>query len=320
MTSVRGCDLAKASPTDPQKRVLRMVEADLQHLFTSLQTTQPDVPAWRTVLDHWDRRLRLGTRHLVPVYVPDVAGTGCLSVGLDANGSIDMRWRIFGRCAAVLLRNLSRPCTEYIDKALTYAQTTLGFRIDLSCDDYREFGLIRKEWYTNARCDVTHDARRGTFEELVGRPVDDAIEMVRAAYPDLHVVVRHWDLLGESASYDLHAEKETLVIHIDPVSNKVVLPEPQLASLQTVSSATGHCFLLPDEGTCKGVPRVADGAWTPLIGQLITDAVDTLRFNYPHAVVEASPVTWRIPPVRRRDRIRVLFDPKTARVTHITIG
>jgi len=207
-----------------------------------------------------------------------------------------------------------------IDEALTYAENALGFTVDLSCDDYREYGLIRKEWYTTARCDSTQDNRRGTFEELMGRDVDDAVQMVRAAYPDLHIVTREWDLIGESASYDLHAEKETIVIHIDPRSNKVVLPEPQLASLQTMQGVQGNCFLLPDEGRCKGAPRVADGSWDPLIGELVTDAVDSIRFNYPHAVVETSPNTWGIPPVKRRDRIRVLFDPKTARVTHITVG
>jgi len=311
-----GCDLT-GSVTDPQKRILKFVEADLHTLFAQLIRTQPSVSTWTTVMDLWDRRLRLGTKHLVPVFVPDV---GCLSVGLDANGSADKRWRAFSRCVCVVLRHLSSPCAQTIDAALTFAETELGFTVDLSCDDFREYGLIRKAWYSNARCATTTDARRGTFEELLGRDIDAAMDMIRAAYPDLHVVTRQWDLIGDAASYDLHAEKETLVVYVDRVSNKVVLPEPQLASLQTMNGVRGNCFLLPDEGNCRGAPRVADGSWEPLIGRLVTDAVDTLRFNYPHAVVEASPVSWGIPPIRRRDRIRVLFDPKTARVTHITIG
>lgn len=318
MQNVRiGCDI-NPSPTDAQRRSLREIENDVSRLFGALVRDQRDVPVWGAVTRHWDGHVRLGTRHLVPGFVPR---QGCLSIGLDSNGSPDKHWRAVCRCICVLIRSVSTPCAPDIDRALTYAETTLQFTIDLSCDDIREYGLIRKPWYGNMNCEKTHDRRRPTFEELLGRDVDEAKAMVRDAYPDVHVVVRHWDLIGESASYDLHAEKETLVIHYDVKSNKVVLPTPQFASAQTMNGVYGNCFLMPDEGRCKGAPRIApDASWDAMIGGLLTDVVDTMRFNYPHAVVEARPVTYGEPSVRRRDRIQVLFDPQTARVTNVIIG
>jgi hypothetical protein len=53
---------------------------------------------------------------------------------------------------------------------------------------------------------------------------------------------------------------------------------------------------------------------------LLTDAHDTLKWTYPHALIEAVPTTYRPPRTHRRDRIRVVFDPTTALVREIVIG
>lgn len=69
-----------------------------------------------------------------------------------------------------------------------------------------------------------------------------------------------------------------------------------------------------------GAPATVPGTWKMLIGKNLMDATDSLRFNYPHAQVETVPNTYGIPPVKRRDRIRVLFDAKTGRTTQIILG
>jgi hypothetical protein len=305
--------------TNGQAVSLSKIEAKLRHVLSSIASQQAEETTWRRLGSTWNGRVLLGSFHLVPEYVPQ---KGCLTIGLDAAGSPDLIDRAVCRCLAhMVIKTVPKPnCTRLIRDVIDHAET-LGVRVDFTCDDFREYGLIGSEKYTNARCGTdVYDRRRQTFEELLGRDVDEAIGMIKAAYPDLHIALRQWDMLGTSGTYDLHSEKRTLVIHYDPVSRKVVLPEPQLASMQMMDGPYGNCFMMPTEGRCIGAPRIADASWDSLIGGLLTDVTDTLRFNYPHAVVETTPVGYLIPSSRRRDRIRVSYDPKTARVVSVTLG
>jgi hypothetical protein len=78
--------------------------------------------------------------------------------------------------------------------------------------------------------------------------------------------------------------------------------------------------MLGDDGTCRGAPRRIPDTWRILIGKSLGDVTNSLRFEYPHAVVETTPDTAAIDPVRRRDRIRVLFDPETGATTRLMLG
>lgn len=312
----------KTEQTEYQRHALISIQGRLHAILTSMRTAQPDEPVWYRLLKTWDGSVRLGTRYLDPSYTPE---TGRLSIGLDSHGSPTKHDRAVLRLLNTLItKTTAAPqCTVLVRQAVEHAES-MGVRVDLTCDDFREFGLLASQYYTAAGCGGTHhDRRRASFEELLGRHVDDATAMVKAAYPDLHISLRKWDLIGGAGTYDVHPENETLVIYYDDVSKKVVLPEPRLASVQQMDGVENHCFMLPDDGMCLGAPRVVHpdrDQWDALIGKLVTDVNDTLKFRYPHAVVETSPINYKIPPIRRLDRIRVSFDPETARVVAITVG
>jgi len=272
--------------------------------------------------EEWRGRVYLGSTLHVPRYASE---TGCLTLGLDTNGSLDMLPRLLARCILTLVKESldNANCATQMRQAIEAAES-IGLEVDLSCDDIKEYGLVTTQWYEDKRCGTdAYDRRRWTFEELLGRDVDDAVTMMRQGYPDLHVVTRPWDMLHQAGTYDLHPEKETVVISYDMKSNKVVLPEPRITTMQNMEGSKGHCFILPEESgaRCLGAPRkVSGGEWDALIGKNLMDATDSLRFNYPHAMVETVPNTYGIPPTKRRDRIRVLFDPKDGRTTHIMLG
>lgn len=308
--------------TPAQQKTLRELETSLIRCVQSLKDGAPHEPTWHMILTRWRRKVYLGTARLhVPEYTPL---TGCLTLGLDANGSRDMVPRLFGRCLMTLVKESigNSACSQQMRTALEHA-LEIGIEVDLSCDDIKEFGLVRHPLYKKKRCHTdAYDRRRATFEELLGRDVDDAVRMMRRGYPDLHIVTRPWDLLHQAATYDMHPEKETLIISYDMKSNKVVLPEPRITSLQNMEGADGACFLLPDEdgARCLGAPRIAPKEWDQLLGQNLMNATDSLRFKYPHAMVQTHPDTYGIPPTKRRDRIRVVYDPSTAKTTHIMLG
>ena len=308
--------------TPVQQQTLDGLERHLKRLVEHLRSSDPYEPTWALLEQQWRGRVFLGNMVNVPSYAKE---TGCMSIGLDSNGSKDVLPRLLGRCIMVLVKETIQvsACAQQMRKALEAAEG-MGLKVDLSCDDIKEYGLVQTKWYNEKRCGTdAQDGRRWTFEELLGRDVDDAVDMFRRAYPDMHIVTRPWDMLHQAGTYDLHPEKETVVISYDAKSNKVVLPEPQISSMQPMDGVKGHCFMLPEEKgmRCLGAPRLAHPEWqTKLVGKNLMDATDSLRFNYPHALVETVPNTWGIPPVKRRDRIRVLFDPKTGKTTNIILG
>jgi hypothetical protein len=312
----------KIKSTPAQQQTLGVLERQLKQLFTHLRDREPHDPTWTLINQYWRGRVFLGDTVNVPSYAKE---TGCMSIGLDSNGSKDVLPRLLGRCIMVLVKGTIAvsACAQQMRIALEAAEG-LGMTVDLSCDDIKEFGLTQTKWYVDKRCGTdAFDGRRWTFEELLGRDVDSAADMFQQAYPDSHVVIRPWDMMHQAAVYDAHPTKETVVISYDAKSRKVVLPEPQISSMQIMSGVKGHCFMLPEEegARCIGAPRTAHPEWqTKLVGKNLMDVTDSLRFNYPHALVETVPNTWGIPPVKRRDRIRVLFDPKTSRVTQIILG
>jgi hypothetical protein len=306
--------------TPPQRETLQTLENQLQTLIRYLRKIEPFEPAWALIAQQWRGRVFLGNRLNVPSYSKE---SGCMTIGLDSNGSRDIFPRLLGRCILTMVKESiqSSACAQQMRRAIEVAETDLAMKVDLSCDDVKEFGLVQTKWYKAKQCDSkTYDKRRWTFEELLGHDVDEAVNMFREVYPDLHIVLRSWDTLHEAGTFDLHPEKETVVISYDLKTNKVVLPEPRITTMQNMDGVEGHCFMLPEEGRCMGAPGTMPDEWQILIGKNLMDATDSLRFNYPHALVETVPNTYGLSPIKRRDRIRVLFDPKTAKTTQIILG
>jgi hypothetical protein len=179
--------------------------------------------------------------------------------------------------------------------------------------------LINTPYYDYKKCgDTGQDGRRWTFPELIGRDVDDAVRMLRKGYPDLMIRTMAWDMIHTQGSHAY--PNNTVIIVFDADSRKVVYPEPHIQSMAPQESLTDQCFRLADNGTCLGAPRRIPQAWNTLIGKSLGDATNSLRWEYPHAVVETIPDTASLDPIRRRDRIRVLFNPETGMTSKILLG
>jgi len=312
------CDhVTKVTPE--QQRTLDILGRRVMTVFQTLFKEYPYEKAWQHILKNWNGRVLLGSYTHVPEYANE---TGCLSIGLDSNGSQDIIPRLTARVLMKMVRETlgNVGCIDELRTTLDRAHK-LEIPVELSCDDIRENGLHDSTWADDRHCSgLTESGRRMTFPELLGRKVSDAVAMVKRGYPYHHVVTRRWDLMVTEPVPDGYRPNETVVIHYDPHSGKVVLPEPQLASMEVMHGVRQNCFILPEEGECIGAPARRPKTWDRLIGSLLIDANDTLRFQYPHAVIETMPNTARIEPTQRRDRIRVLFDPKTAKTTDIILG
>lgn len=304
--------------TTPQQRAtIHRLSAKLTRALRLLRDTYPHDPIWRHAAREWRGHAYVGSQ----LHVADYNRyTGCLRVGVDTNGSRDKQALLFTRAFLHLVKGTSG-ATRCTDTMLTALETLQqhGFEIDMSCDDIKAMGLTGSRYYDDAKCGADgQDGRRWTFPELIGRDIDDAVSMLRRGYPDLHIRAVEWGMISDSGSYA--SPNTTVVIIYDPVSRKVVYPEPHLASMPPQESLTPNCFMLSDQGTCLGAPRRIPASWSVLVGKSLGDATNSLRWEYPHAVVETQPENAPIPEIRRRDRIRVLFDPETGRTTRLILG
>ena len=304
--------------TPAQDRALETITAYVSAVLAEMRRSQPDVVTWLRIQKRWDGAIRLGHRHLVPTYD---ASTGTATIGLDSNGSVDRLDRATLRILNEMIVNTAtRPNCSTLTRDTIRAAERLGIVADLTCTDIENFGLIDDELYNRSGCGDENHNRRPEFEELLGRDADDAAAMIRAVFPGVHIVVRNWDLINGESTYDDFAEDETIVITIDPVTNKVVAPTPRFASTPIQYGAEDECFMKPDDGRCIGVPRIAPETWSAVLGKPLPDVVATLKWEYPHALIVPTPVSYRIPRTRRPDRIRVIFDPATSFVVRVRIG
>jgi hypothetical protein len=303
--------------TQQQQATLGYIEQTMSKALTVLRQQYPHDPVWKKATTEWRGRVYLGSRLHVAEYQ---RSTGCLTIGLDTNGSQDARALLFTRCFLRLVKETtgSTRCTESMLVALDTCRDH-GIEIDLRCDDIKEMSLINTPYYDDKQCGEAHqDGRQWTFPELIGRDIDDAVNMLRAGYPDLAIKTMAWDTMHTQGSHG--NPNQTVIIVYDPWSRKVVYPEPHIQSTGPQESLTENCFMVADDGTCRGAPRRIPETWRTLIGKSLGDATNSLRWEYPHAVVETSPDTAAIDPVRRRDRIRVLFDPETGATTRLMLG
>lgn len=303
--------------TPQQLETLRYIERTITKALSIMRRTFPNEPVWRYCEKEWRGRVFLGTALHVAEY--DRA-SGCLRIGLDTNGSRDRRALVFTRCFLILIKSTTgdKRCTDTMLLALDTVRDH-GIEIDLECDDIKANSLINTAYYDQKQCGTDgQDGRRWTFPELIGRDVDDAVRMLRQGYPHLMIRTMAWDMIHTQGSHAY--PNNTVIIVYDADSRKVVYPEPHIQSMAPQESLTDQCFMLADDGTCKGAPRRVPDQWTVLIGKSLGDATNSLRWEYPHAVVETIPHTAAIDPIRRRDRIRVLFDPETGATTRVLLG
>jgi len=303
--------------TPQQRQTLLTIEANITKALGVLRAQFPHEPVWKYASREWTGRVYLGSRLHIAEYDRE---TGCLRVGLDANGSEDKVPLLFTRSFLRLVKATTgeKRCTDTMLTALEVCREN-GIEIDLQCDDIKEHSLINTPFYDQKACGETgQDGRQWTFPELIGRPVDDAVQMLRRGYPDMTIKPMAWDTIHTSGSHG--TPNSTVIVVYDPWSKKVVYPEPHVQSMHPQESLTPHCFMTSDDGACIGAPRRIPDSWSVLIGKSLGDATNSLRWEYPHAVVETQPDTAAIDPIRRRDRIRVLFNPETGNTSRLMLG
>lgn len=303
--------------TPQQEESIRSIEALITKALAILGAQFPHEPVWRYATREWTGRVYLGSSLHVAEYDRE---SGCLRIGLDANGSKEKLALLFTRTLLRLIKTTTgeKRCTSLMLTALETCREN-GIAIDLSCDDIKSNSLINTPLYDQKACGETgQDGRQWTFPELIGRPVDEAVEMLRSGYPDMTIKPMAWDTIHTSGSHGL--PNSTVIVVYDPHSKKVVYPEPHVQSMHPQESLTPHCFMLAEDGGCIGAPRRIPDSWTTLIGKSLGDVTNSLRWEYPHAVVETQPDTAAIDPIRRRDRIRVLFSPETGKTSRLMLG
>ncbi len=302
------CDHVVDVTVHQQERAIELgltARTVLQHM----RTTFPHDVEWSMFQKWWNGKVLVGAQKNIATFVPE---TGCLLIGIPKDGGRIEQLNTRLLLAMSTGSSNGRPCTRLHDSILKEASTNLGIRFELSCADIFEYGL-NDTWGKGVAC---HRSRL-SWPEVIGLPVQQVVEAFKkAGHP---VDVATWDTM-----YGKPPSPGVIRIIYDARTSRVVSPAPHIGSL-SVPEKDDQCFLKADKESsvsCIGAPlKYPPAEWGKFVGKFFTEVVDSLRVQYPHATIEALPSTTAISTDRRRDRIRVRFDPITARVTSIpTIG
>lgn len=286
--------------TPQQREVAAVLEQTARRLVTHMRTTFPHVTEWRMFRKWWNGRVLVGADAYAASFHPD---SGCLLVGVPNDGGrIDL---LNTRMLLAISRGATngKACSNSHDTILREA-SKLGIPYSLTCSDVLEYALPYQ-----APC---HQDRL-SWPEYVGMPVDVVVRAFQKV--GRRVEVAPWDTM-----YGKPATPNVVRILYDTKSRLVVSPAPHLGSLH-IPQHDDQCFLKADYGVqCIGAPTTGVPAqWSDFVGRFFTEVVDILRMTYPHATIEPWPSTAAIPRDHRPDRIRVRFNPETARVESIPL-
>jgi len=310
------CDhVVEATPA--QRRRITELQTIARRVVKHMLHTFPHELAWRQLRKWWNARVLLGPSENNAVFVPD---SGCLVVGVPRDGG--RLETLVARMMLALSRGASggKLCVDIHAAMLREMTSVLKIPVALTCEDSEEFALLT----TTAcpECLWDHGAptscftTRTSWPELIGLDMQTARQYFKG---------RRVEIAPVDALHYRPAAKGVIRIAYEPRTGLITHPAPHLGTAPIPErGSTNQCFSQPDatsESPCIGAPPVAPAAWTKYKGELITTVIDELRLTYPHAIIEPHPSTAAISSDRRPDRIRVRFDPKTARVNFIpTIG
>ena len=298
--------------TAEQQTTLDTLRTLVERVIKHMRTVAPHESAWKNLKDSWNGEVVLNTTPFRAEYEPEY---GCLSIGVPRTGAPYQLPLLTARLLLTMSRVASggRRCTDLHNMMLGEVKNTLGIPVEVGCDDIQLYSLMNTPWRNDA-C----EQERLEWPELVGSRVDLVVRYFDRYHPDKRVEIFPWDSLNAQP-----AAPDVIRITYETRSRKVVNPAPHIGTAN-IPFLDGSCFSRVDsESTvrCIGAPRVPPQVWGQLIGKSVIDAVDSLRFKYPHAVIEATPTSASIPTDRRQDRIRVWFDPVTAKIDRLpTIG
>lgn len=295
--------------TEKQHEVVSHLQTLATQVVKHLRTTFPHDVEWKMLEKWWNQKVLVGTDENRATFDPD---TGCLVIGVPKDGGkLEV---LHTRLLLALSRGASngKVCSGLHDTILHQA-SKLGIAFELTCSDIAEYGLTSSTWAQNSTCHT----RRLSWPEYIGWPV----KAVKEAFEKQGYVV---DLATWDTMYGKPAVPNIIRIIYDPYTNAVVSPAPHLSN-SPLPTVEDECFIQPDDASklkCIGAPiGYPPVEWNQFVGKYFTEVVDTLRMQYPHATIEAIPSTAGVSLDLRRDRIRVRFDPESARVASIpTVG
>lgn len=293
--------------TQKQLETIAALERMSRTVLNHLRKKYPFSMEWRMLEKLWNGRVLAGVEDSPAML--DV-NSGCLLVGIPKDGGrIEL---LRSKLLLALSRGATngKACAPETHDTILKEASLLGIQFELPCSDILEYGLM-ETWGKRVPC---HDYRL-SWPEFIGLRVDNVIDAFQKS--GRRVEAFTWDSM-----YGKPASNKAIRIIYDPKSRRVVSPAPHIGSIP-LPSKEDQCFIKPDEGiACIGAPlSYPPKEWENYVGKLFTEVVDALRMQYPHATIEPLPSTSRVTKDMRRDRIRVRFDPETARVVSIpTIG
>ena len=295
--------------TPQQRQAASELQSTGIRLLRHLRTTYPHDIEWKMLERWWNKKVLVGTDENQALFNAD---TGCLLIGIPKDGG---KPEILSTKLLLALSkgaSSGKVCSSLHDTILHQASKR-GIKFELSCSDIREYGLTSSIWAQNTTCHT----KRLSWPEYIGIPVKE----VKAAFErsGYRTDISTWDSM-----YGKPAVPDIVRIIYDPSTNLVVSPAPHLSNIP-IPRIDDECFMKPDDASaikCIGAPIWYPPAeWNQFVGKFFTEVVDTLRMQYPHATIEAIPSTAGVSHDLRQDRIRVRFDPDTARVASIpTVG
>lgn len=295
--------------TPEQRERAAELESTAHRVIRHMRAVFPHDVEWNMLKKWWNGKLFVGPDENTATFDSD---SGCLLVGIPKDGG--HLEKLNTRLLLALSKGASngRPCTRLHDAILKEASTKLDIHFELSCAVMFEHGLI-DAWGKDAECQKS----RLSWPELIGLPVDHVVKAFQTS--GYTVDTATWDTM-----YGKPAAPGSIRVIYDARSRRVVSPAPHVGTLP-IPQKDDQCFIKADDAsqiTCIGAPLSYPPAdWQSYVGKFFPEVVDSLRMQYPHATIEPIPSTTGISRDVRRDRIRVWFDPITARVVRSpTIG
>ena len=291
--------------TRQQQERLSELENSAHTVVDHMVSTFPHAVEWRMLKKWWNGRVLAGADENIATFNTD---SGCLVIGIPADGG---KLEVLNASLLLALSkgaSSGKACTTLHDSILKEASLRLGIHFELSCAAILEFGMT-DTWGKNVPC---HRSRLA-WPELIGLPVDQVVDAFQASHYKIETAT--WDTM-----YGKPPVAGVIRIIYDARTRRVVSPAPHVGTLPPPEK-DDQCFLKADKNssiTCIGAPlSYPPKEWEKYVGLLFIDVVDSLRIRYPHATIEPLPSTAGVSRDVRRDRIRVRFDPTSARVVSV---
>ncbi len=290
--------LSKTDVSSLHRQQKAVIERQLHITLDACHVKYPQHgKTWRNIAARWDGRVIPSTVAHVD-YVPEL---GKLYVSESPEHK-----SYFAKCLCTLIsRNTPGFCRDEILIAIEEARKR-QFPIDIDCDDVLHFGLIATPFYDALYCSGSvNKGRMHEFPELTGMHVNQTMRILRESFPEATIKPQRWDLIGQGSTL---ADPNAILVTYDPVSRKTVYPNTRIQGAERPYSFTNKCFITAENGTCIPTPVSSQDLRDRFVGQPFATVFNSIRYLYPHSVVEMVYYKARISKDARNDRILLMVD------------